>query len=128
MLKKILCIAFAVAVTGFIGYNIYQIYFVPKACYRPMICYNNTLFWDEKIVDVGTDGLEYIGTVNSCVSDGEKPDSDFECNSEGFLNAKLYRDGNGAYYLQCKNGNLFLLGMAGKGTDYTTLVERGILV
>lgn len=128
VLKKILCVALAVVAIGFIGYNIYQIYFVPKACYRPMICYNNTSFWDEKIVDVSVDGLEYIGTINSSVPDGEKPDSDFECNTEVFLEAKLYRDGNDVYYLLCTNGNLLLLDTAGKGADYATVVGRDALI
>lgn len=107
-------IAFILTAAIIIGFNIYQIHFVPKVCYRPMIYYNNTLFWDEKIVDGNPDGLEYIGTVNSSVSEGEKPGSNFECNSEGFLNAKLYRDENGTYYLLCQNGNLLLLGTAGQ--------------
>lgn len=65
--------------------------------------------------------LEYIGTVNSLVPESEKPDSDFECSSKAFMNARLYRDSYGAYYLCCKNGNLLLLGVYGKDTDYTTL-------
>lgn len=127
MLKiKVLKFAVFLSVASVIGillWNIHQICFVPKTCYRPMIYYNNTLFWDEKKVDVNTDGLEFIGTVKSAVPNGEKPDSDFECNSENFMNAKLYRSTSGNYYALCTNGNLLLLkGSVQSNYDATTVV------
>lgn len=117
---KIAFILTVAIIIGFIGFNIYQIHFVPKVCYRPMIYYNNTLFWDVNVVARKNDDtglrIEYIGTVDSLVPETEKPDSEFECNSREFMNARLYRDENSAYYLRCTNGNLLLLKNS-NGTD-----------
>lgn len=115
---KLTILIFALLIVSGIVFGVlHSLYHESSPVFRPMIFYNNTLFWDEKVVDGSTDGLEYIGTVNSSVPNGEKPENDFECNSEDFLNAKLYCDGNGVYYLLCTNGNLLLLEGNGSGTD-----------
>lgn len=132
MKKKFLIIAIVVTVTGFIGWNAYRIYSVPDIYTDAAVYYNGTLLEYKNIVARKNDDtglrIEYIGTVNSLVSESEKPDSDFECSSKAFMNARLYRDSCGAYYLCCKNGNLLLLGASGKGTDYTTLAGQDVLI
>lgn len=108
-IKLTIIILALLVVSGIVFGVLHSLYHESPPVFRPMVYYNNTLFWDEKVVDGTTDGLEYIGTINSSVPSSEKPDSDFECNCENLLNAKLYRNRNGIYYLLCTNGNLLLL-------------------
>ncbi len=110
---KIALVLIVAIIIGFIGFNIYQIYFVPKQDQRPMIYYNNTLFREKNVVALKNDDtglrLEYIGTVDSLAPGTELPDSEFECNSRGFMNARLYRDIYGNYYIVRVNGDLIML-------------------
>ena len=113
MKKEFPVITVIVVLIGFIGWNAYRIYFVPDSYTDAVVYYNGTLLEYKNLVARKNDDtglrLEYIGTVNSLIPESEKPDSDFECSSKAFKNARLYRDGYGAYYLFCKNGNLLLL-------------------
>lgn len=108
---------FSFAVFGITFGIVYSLYYESPPAYRPMVFYDGKLFWDESVVETQPDTMNYIGKINSVVPDGEKPNNDFECNSEVFMNAKLYRDINGNYYLRCKNGNLLLLETSGVGRD-----------
>lgn len=116
-LKPIIMILILLAVSGTAFGIMHSLYHESPPVYRPMVYYDGQLFWDKKAVDVSNDGMEYIGTIDSRVPESEKPTEDFECNCEAFMNAKLYRDTNGAYYLQCTNGKLFLLYATGVGRN-----------
>ncbi len=117
-LFKISLIILVILVVSSTAFGVWHsLYHESPPAYRPMIFYDGKLFWVERVADINTDGMEYIGTINSRVSVGEKPSKDFECNSEVFMNAKLYRDINNAYYLQCTNGKLLLLYATGVGRD-----------
>lgn len=106
--KLIIIILVAVVVCGssFVWYSLYH---ESPPAYRPMVFYDGRLFWTEKIIDTDIENLQYIGTVNSCVPESQKPDSEFECNTETFMNAELFYDGNGNYYIRCTNQKLLLL-------------------
>lgn len=77
--------------------------------YRPMCYYNNSLLWEEETVQTDTENFEYIGEINSCVGADEKPAKDFECNYEGWLGAKLYKDENNEFYIKFISGKVFRL-------------------
>ncbi len=109
ILKPIIIILSVLIATGVASGVLFSRYRESPPVYRPMIFCDGTLFWDEKIVDADIGIFEYIGKVNSRVSVSEKPDSEFECNCEGFMNAEIYRDSGGDYYAYCTNGNLLLL-------------------
>ena len=103
----IMLIIFAVAGTAF-GI-LHSLYHESPPVYRPMIYYDGMLLWDERTVEIQPDGMEYIGFVNSLVPETQKPDEDFESNCKNFMNAKLYRDKNGDYYLFTNREKVLLL-------------------
>lgn len=107
--KPIIIILFVFLVSAIVSGVLYSLYYEAPPAYRPMIFYDGNLLWDEKIADIDIEKLEYVGTVNSRVSESEKPDSELECNAEVFMNGELYRDDDGNYYVYCSNGNLLLL-------------------
>lgn len=107
-IKLIIIMLIAVAVCGLCGV-LYSLYHESPPTYRPMVFYDGRLFWTEKIIDTDIENLQYIGTVNSCVSESQKPDSEFECNTKTFMNAELFSDSNGNYYIRCTNQKLLLL-------------------
>lgn len=107
--KILLIILIILAVSGTAFGVLHSLYYESPPVYRPMIFYDGKLFWDTKAADINTAGMEYIGTVNSRVPESEKPTEEFECNCEIFMNAKLYRDEHGDYYIYCTNGNILLL-------------------
>ncbi len=77
--------------------------------YRPMCYYDNSLMWEDEAVQTDSDSLKYIGEISSCVGAGKKPEKDFECNYEGWLGAKLYKDENNIFYIKLLNGSVFRL-------------------
>lgn len=77
--------------------------------YRPMVCYNQTVFYEEEITETETYRLEFLGVITSVAPASEKPDEQFECNAEGWLHSKLYKDINGTFYLEIPNGTVLKL-------------------
>lgn len=77
--------------------------------YRPMCYYNNSLMWEDEAVQTDSDSLECIGEISSCVGEDKKPEKDFECNYEGWLGAKIYKDENNIFYIKLLNGSVFRL-------------------
>lgn len=107
--KTLLIISIVLAVSGTVFGVLHSLYYESPPVYRPMVYYDGKLLWDEGLVETQPDTMEYIGTVDSRVSESEKPTEDFECNCEVFMNAKLYRDNDGDYYIHCNNGKMLLL-------------------
>lgn len=111
--RKWLITAGILALTVIVGWNIYQIHFVPKEYEGSTVFYNGALLgYKNTVARRNTETglrLEYIGTVDSVTHKTELPDTDFECNSKCFLGAKFYRDGCGRYYLYRSNGDLIML-------------------
>lgn len=80
-----------------------------KPFYRPMVCYNQTVFYEEAIAEIETYRLGFLGVITSVAPSSEKPDEQFECNAEVWLYSKLYKDVNGIYYLELPNGTVLKL-------------------
>ncbi|MBQ2973615.1 MAG: hypothetical protein IJE19_04615 [Clostridia bacterium] len=111
-MKKIalpLLIFIVLAVSGTVFGVFHSLYYESPPVCRPMVYYDGKLFWDEGLVETQPDTMEYIGTVNSRVPESEKPTKDFECNCKVFMNAKLYRDNDGNYYLYTNTERVLLL-------------------
>lgn len=92
--------------------------------YRPMCFYNNSLMWEDEAVQTDTDRLKYIGEISSCVGADKKPEKDFECNFEGWLGAKIYKDENNIFYIKLLNGSVFILN-ENRVDDEITRVQGG---
>lgn len=107
--KISIIILIILAVAGTVFGIMYSLYHESPPVYRPMIYYDGMLLWDERLVEVQSDTMEYIGSVNSLVPETQKPDEDFESNCKNFMNAKLYRDNDGNYYLFTNREKVLLL-------------------
>lgn len=87
--------------------------YVKEDVYRPMCFYNNNLLWEDEAVEIDVSGLECIGTINSCVGARRKPEKNFECNYENWLDAELYKDENNVFHIKFLNGKTYKLRAAG---------------
>ena len=132
MKKIFLIIAFIAVSAGFIGWSVCRIYYDPDKYTDAAVYYNGTLLEYKNLVARKNDDtglrLEYIGTVDSVAPDTELPDSDFECSSKAFLNAKLYMDDYGRYYLCRSNGDLIMLENTVKNNYASRTAERGLTI
>lgn len=115
-MAKMIKIIVVLSVVSLLAVSVYAYFndnYAKEDVYRPMCFYNNNLLWEEEMTGIDVSGLEYIGKINSCVGARRKPEKDFECNYENWLDAELYKDENSDFYIKFLNGRTYKLRAAG---------------